>query len=93
MSSDEDDTLAVTFDPLVVSRSSPVGVIMQKWLTASRRRLGGVFPRKGAAEEMAAYTRRMKKKVRRRRATAVAPASLCVCLCVHASCVCEEGGW
>jgi hypothetical protein len=68
LSSDEDDTLKVTFDPLVVSRSSAVGVIMQKWLTASRRRLGGVFPRPKAAAELAAYTERMKKKALHRRA-------------------------
>jgi hypothetical protein len=67
LSSDEDDILKVTFDPLVVSRSSAVGVIMQKWLTASRRRLGGVFPRPKAAAELAAYTERMKKKAMHRR--------------------------
>jgi hypothetical protein len=68
LSSDEDDTLKVTFDPLVVSRSSAVGVIMQKWLTASRRRLGGTFPRPKAAEELAKYTERMKKKAAHKRA-------------------------
>ena len=70
LSSDEDDTLKVTFDPLVVSRSSAVGVIMQKWLTASRRRLGGTFPRPKAAEELAKYTERMKRKAMHKRAKA-----------------------
>ena len=67
LSSDEDDTLAVTFDPLVISRSSPVGIVLQKWLSASRRRLGGIFPRPKAAKEMQAYTRRMKRKAAARR--------------------------
>jgi hypothetical protein len=67
LSSDEDDILQVMYDPLVVSRSSAVGIIMQKWLTASRRRLGGIFPRPKAISEMAAYTRRMKKKADNKR--------------------------
>lgn len=68
LSSDEDDTLKVTFDPIIVSRSSSVGVLLQKWLSASRKRLGGVFPRPNAAAELEKYTRRIKKKADNKRA-------------------------
>lgn len=67
LSSDDDVELDVAFPPLVVARGGPAGKVMRKWLVASRKRLGGVFPRPGAKEDMMEYARRMKDKARKLR--------------------------
>jgi hypothetical protein len=54
----EDD---VEFEPIVVSRKSPEGRMMSKWLVAARKKLGGAFPREGARKEMDQYARKLKK--------------------------------
>jgi len=65
---DEDDEQAV-FEPMVVTRTSVEGKVMSKWLTAARRRLGGVFPRPNARAEMEAYAAKMREyKLKKARA-------------------------
>eukprot|EP00633_Aureoumbra_lagunensis_P003266 CAMPEP_0197301142 /NCGR_PEP_ID=MMETSP0890-20130614/49982_1 /TAXON_ID=44058 ORGANISM="Aureoumbra lagunensis, Strain CCMP1510" /NCGR_SAMPLE_ID=MMETSP0890 /ASSEMBLY_ACC=CAM_ASM_000533 /LENGTH=531 /DNA_ID=CAMNT_0042780345 /DNA_START=635 /DNA_END=2230 /DNA_ORIENTATION=- len=61
VSSDESDE-DVIFDPLVVTRSSPEGRMLSKWLTAARMRLGGEFPRPDARAAMERYAEKMRKR-------------------------------
>lgn len=56
---EEDDDV---FDPVVVTRSSPEGRMMSKWLTAARKRLGGTFPRPDAKMQMEQYAEKMRKR-------------------------------
>eukprot|EP00948_MAST-09A_sp_MAST-9A-sp1_P004281 g4281.t1 len=60
ISSDDEYEKMATFEPTVIARSSIVGRIMKKWLTASRKRIGGIFPRPGAREEMERYAARIR---------------------------------
>ena len=59
ISSDESDD-EINFEPIVVSRKSPEGRMMTKWLIAARRKLGGKFPRENAKKEMDQYTKKLK---------------------------------
>jgi hypothetical protein len=59
ISSDDDDE-GPTYPPLVVSRGSSEAKVVYKWLTAARRRLGGVFPRPHAKDEMEARARQIR---------------------------------
>ncbi|CAM9426180.1 unnamed protein product, partial [Ectocarpus fasciculatus] len=63
ISSDEDDDEAV-FDAVVVTRTSPEGRMMSKWLNAARTKLGGVhlFPKPEAKAQMERYVERMRKR-------------------------------
>jgi hypothetical protein len=58
--SDDDDMEAPTFPPLVVSRTTPGAKVVYKWLTAARRRLGGVFPRPHARDEMESHAKSLR---------------------------------
>ena len=58
---DEDDEEQAVFEPMVVTRTSAEGKVMSKWLNASRRRLGGQFPRPNARAEMEAYAAKMRE--------------------------------
>lgn len=60
VSSDEDEE-DVYFEPMVISRSSVVGRIMAKWLTAVRTKLGGEFPRPQARKEMERYVEKLRR--------------------------------
>jgi hypothetical protein len=62
-SSDDDDDSEdydEEFDPVSVSRTSPVGKMMTKWLNAARRKLGGNFPRPSARAQVDQYTQRLR---------------------------------
>lgn len=63
-SSDDDEQ--VEFDPVVVARASVEGRMLSKWLLASRKRLGGIFPREHAQKEMEAYAKRMRARKARK---------------------------
>ena len=66
VSSDEEaDT--IPFEPLVVPRTTPAGKLMNKWLSAARKRLGGIFPRPEADSQMRDYVKRMKEGVKYRK--------------------------
>jgi len=60
ISSDEEDD-DPEFEPLVVTRSSPEGRMMSKWLVAARRKLGGRFPRESAFKDTEKYSRKLKQ--------------------------------
>ncbi|OWZ22617.1 hypothetical protein PHMEG_0002652 [Phytophthora megakarya] len=67
-SSDEgsdDDGGDVPFAPIVVARGAVEGRVLTKWLLAARKRLGGVFPRPEAQEEMERYARKLQRSRRR----------------------------
>ena len=59
ISSDESED-EMNFEPIVVSRKSPEGRMMTKWLVAARKKLGGKFPRENAKKEMDQYTKKLK---------------------------------
>ena len=61
ISSDEEDD-EHTFEPIVILRSSNEGKMMKKWLDASRKKLGGQFPREEANKQIMLYIDRMKRK-------------------------------
>jgi hypothetical protein len=60
VSSDEDDD-EVDFEPLVVTRTSPEGRMMSKWLLAARKKLGGNFPRPDARRQMERYAQKLRQ--------------------------------
>jgi len=60
ISSDEDDD-EVVFEPVVVTRSSPEGRMMSKWLGAARKKVGGLFPRPDAKRQMDNYAQKMRQ--------------------------------
>ena len=67
ISSDEDEDM-VDFEPVVVTRTSPEGRMMSKWLVAARKKLGGVFPRADARKQMERYAQKLRElKMRKAR--------------------------
>eukprot|EP00599_Poterioochromonas_sp_BG-1_P003191 CAMPEP_0173133270 /NCGR_PEP_ID=MMETSP1105-20130129/630_1 /TAXON_ID=2985 /ORGANISM="Ochromonas sp., Strain BG-1" /LENGTH=1788 /DNA_ID=CAMNT_0014044913 /DNA_START=1672 /DNA_END=7038 /DNA_ORIENTATION=+ len=60
ISSDEEDDLK-DFEPIVVTRTSPEGRMMSKWLVAARRKLGGTFPRPDARKQMEKYAQKLRE--------------------------------
>jgi hypothetical protein len=60
ISSDEEDD-EVEFEPIVVTRSSPEGRMMSKWLLAARKKLGGPFPRPEARKQMDRYAQKLRQ--------------------------------
>ena len=62
ISSDDESEDDIFYDPLVVVRSSNDGKMMNKWLWAARHKLGGEFPRRGAAKQTEKYLRRLKTR-------------------------------
>ena len=75
LSSDEDDDEDAEFDIVEVSRTSPVGKMMSKWLLAARKKLGGPFPRPHARAQVDQYAKRLRayqiKKAKRMSSTMV----------------------
>jgi hypothetical protein len=65
ISSDEDED-EIEFDPLVVTRTSPEGRMMSKWLLAARKKLGGAFPRPDARRQMEKYAQKLKELKRKK---------------------------
>jgi hypothetical protein len=61
ISSDEEDD-DMEFEPIVVSRSSPVGRMMSKWLVAARKKIGGQFPRPDARKQMNKYMEKLRQQ-------------------------------
>jgi len=51
----------VDFDPVVVTRTSPEGRMMSKWLVAARKKLGGAFPRPDARKQMEKYAQKLRE--------------------------------
>lgn len=49
------------FDPVVVTRTSPEGRMMSKWLVAARKKLGGMFPRPDARKQMEKYAQKLRE--------------------------------
>lgn len=73
ISSDEDDDDA-DFEPVVVTRTSPEGRMMSKWLVAARKKLGGPFPRPDARKQMERYAQKLRElKMKKARDRAAAP--------------------
>lgn len=60
ISSDEEED-DPQFEPVVVTRSSPEGVMMSKWLLAARKKLGGAFPRPDARRQMERYAAKLRQ--------------------------------
>lgn len=60
ISSDEDEDV-VEFEPVVVTRTSPEGRMMSKWLVAARKKIGGVFPRPDARKQMERYAQKLRE--------------------------------
>ena len=54
------------FDFVQVDRVAPLGRLMTKWLKAARQRMGGVFPRPEARDELVEYTQRINEAKERR---------------------------
>ncbi|CAM9801782.1 unnamed protein product [Chrysoparadoxa australica] len=63
VSSDEEDE-EVIFEAVVVTRTSPEGKMMQKWLGAARKKLGGahLFPKPEAQAQMERYVEKMRAR-------------------------------
>jgi hypothetical protein len=59
ISSDEEDD-EVHFEPIIVTRTSPEGRMMSKWLLAARKKLGGLFPRPDAKRQMDRYAQKLR---------------------------------
>ena len=53
--------MQVDFDPVVVTRTSPEGRMMSKWLVAARKKLGGRFPRPDARKQMEKYAQKLRE--------------------------------
>merc|ERR1712070_368016 len=60
ISSDEEED-DPEFEPVVVTRSSPEGMMMSKWLLAARKKLGGAFPRPDARRQMERYAAKLRQ--------------------------------
>merc|ERR1711991_125997 len=60
ISSDESDD-EVQFEPIIVTRTSPEGRMMSKWLLAARKKLGGLFPRPDAKRQMDRYAQKLRQ--------------------------------
>merc|ERR1711988_1339827 len=60
ISSDEDED-EPEFEPVVVTRTSPEGLMMSKWLLAARKKLGGPFPRPDAKRQMERYAQKLRQ--------------------------------
>jgi len=60
ISSDEEEDELI-FDPIVVTRTSPEGRMMSKWLVAARKKLGGMFPRPDARKQMERYAQKLRQ--------------------------------
>lgn len=70
ISSDEEDD-DVIFEPIIVTRTSPEGRMMSKWLLAARKKLGGRFPRKEAKQQMDRYAQKLRNlKMKKAKAAA-----------------------
>lgn len=59
ISSDESDD-EVQFEPIIVTRTSPEGRMMSKWLLGARQKLGGIFPRPDAKRQMDRYAKKLR---------------------------------
>jgi len=59
ISSDEEED-DVEFEPVVVTRTSPEGRMMSKWLVAARKKIGGTFPRPDARKQMDRYAQKLR---------------------------------
>merc|ERR1711991_537160 len=60
ISSDEEED-DPEFEPVAVTRSSPEGMMMSKWLLAARKKLGGAFPRPDARRQMERYAAKLRQ--------------------------------
>jgi hypothetical protein len=60
ISSDEEED-DPGFEPVVVTRTSPEGLMMSKWLLAARKKLGGAFPRPDARRQMERYAQKLRQ--------------------------------
>lgn len=60
ISSDEEED-DVLFEPVVVTRTSPEGLMMSKWLLGARKKLGGPFPRPDAKRQMERYAHKLRQ--------------------------------
>jgi hypothetical protein len=60
ISSDEEED-DPEFEPVVVTRTSPEGLMMSKWLLAARKKLGGPFPRTDARRQMERYAQKLRQ--------------------------------
>jgi hypothetical protein len=60
ISSDEEED-DVEFEPVVVTRTSPEGLMMSKWLLGARKKLGGAFPRPDARRQMERYAQKLRQ--------------------------------
>mmetsp|Transcript_3163 Transcript_3163/g.5341 ORF Transcript_3163/g.5341 Transcript_3163/m.5341 type:complete len:649 (+) Transcript_3163:2-1948(+) len=60
ISSDEEEDV-IDFEPVVVTRTSPEGRMMSKWLVAARKKLGGAFPRPDARKQMERYAQKLRE--------------------------------
>merc|ERR1711871_1940076 len=70
ISSDESDD-EVQFEPIIVTRTSPEGRMMSKWLLGARQKLGGIFPRPDAKSQMDRYAKKLRDlKMKKARADA-----------------------
>jgi hypothetical protein len=71
ISSDEEDD-DVVFDPIIVTRTSPEGRMMSKWLLGARKKLGGKFPRSEAKLQMDRYAQKLRNlKLKKAKAQAM----------------------
>jgi len=61
ISSDESDE-EVVFDQVFVTGASNEGKMLNKWLLAARKRIGGVFPRPDARKQMERHAEKMRKR-------------------------------
>ena len=67
---EEDDEVA--FEAIIVTRSSPEGRMMSKWLLAARKKMGGLFPRPDAKRQMDRYAQKLRDlKMKKTRASSV----------------------
>jgi hypothetical protein len=70
ISSDEEDD-DVIFEPIIVTRTSPEGRMMSKWLLSARKKLGGRFPRTEAKQQMDRYAQKLRNlKMKKAKAAA-----------------------
>jgi hypothetical protein len=53
----------IDFEPVVVTRTSPEGRMMSKWLVGARKKIGGPFPRPDARKQMERYAQVLKPTI------------------------------
>ena len=64
ISSDDEESDEMFFEPFIIERTSNEGQMVQKWLAAARKKIGGTFPLPEAKKQMEKYLEKIKQNKR-----------------------------